>query len=317
MVIANMARRKPHLSIGIPVFNGEKYLEDALDSILSQTYSDFELIISDNASTDKTPQICLRYAKKDKRIHYYQNTKNVGAPANYNLTFKLSSGDYFKWAAHDDLLAPDYLKRCVEVLDNDETIVLCHSKIGRIDENSVLVGNFDDSSLNNISSPQPHERFGAMISRRNSCWMIMGVMRAKCLSRTPLHGSYIDADRNLLAELSLMGRVYEIPEHLFFVRYHPQSYTSTYYSKSSPVQDYRRQLFWWTGKRRGPVIVLPHWKNFLEYFRSSNRVSLTLSERWLCYREIGRWLLKEKGYQLMKWDLTNEFEFWRTKLRYS
>jgi len=115
---------KPRVSIGLPVYNGENYLEEAIDSILAQTYKDFELIISDNASTDRTPDICQAYANKDPRIRYYRNEKNIGAAVNFNRVFELSSSEYFKWAAHDDIIAPDYISECIEILDNDDSIVL-------------------------------------------------------------------------------------------------------------------------------------------------------------------------------------------------
>jgi glycosyltransferase involved in cell wall biosynthesis len=310
-----MVNKKPRLSIGLPVFNGEKYLRHAIDSILSQTYTDFELILSDNASTDKTEEICREYAQMDTRIRYYRNKSNLGGPANYNLAFKLSLGEYFKWAAYDDLLTSEYLEKCVDVLDDDPSVVLCHSRVGCIDENGVLIGNYDNRTLHRIDSFKPHERFADLISLRNTCWAIHAVMRSSSLSKTPLHGDYIDADRNLLAELGLRGRFYEIPEHLFLRRDHPQAYTSIYYSERK-VCDYRTQLFWWTGRKKKMLLVLPHWKNCLEYFVSINRVPLNLSERLLCYREIYRWLIRENGLQLMKWDLVNELNLWRIKLHY-
>ena len=103
-----MNRRKSRVSIGMPVFNGEKYLRESIESILDQTYQNFELIISDNASTDRTQEICLEYARKDNRISYYRNDKNLGGPRNYNRVFELSSAEYFKWAAYDDVLAPEF-----------------------------------------------------------------------------------------------------------------------------------------------------------------------------------------------------------------
>ena len=305
---------KPRLSIGMPVFNGEKYIGQAIESILGQTFEDFELIISDNASTDKTQKICVEFEKRDKRVNYHRNKRNVGAPSNYNHVFKLSSGEYFKWAAFDDILAPEYLEKCVNILDKYPFVIMCHSKVACIDENGVLVGNYDDRTLTRISSPKPHERFADMISLRNTCWAIHAVMRVSFFKKTPLHGNYIDGDRNLLAEIALRGQVFEIPEHLFFRRDHPGAYTRTYYSKSSEVCDYRSQLVWWTGEKKRRLLVLPHWKNCLEYFKSVNRVPLKWTERLLCSREIGRWLLKEEGLNLLKWDLTNEFLFWRFKL---
>lgn len=311
-----MVNAKPCVSLGLPVFNGENYLKQALNSILNQTYNDFELIISDNASTDKTRQICLGYATEDNRIRYYRNKENIGASNNFNKVFLLSSGKYFKWCTHDDVLAPEYLKKCMGVLENDPSIILCHSKTACIDKNGVVVANYDDRTLNRILSCRPHERFGDLISLRNTCWAIMGVFRANLLKKTPLQGNYLDADRNLLAEIGLMGRIYEIPEHLFFRRDHPQSYTNTYYSKYINIRDYRNQLTWWAGNKKRTEIMLPHWKNCLEFFRSVNRVQLKFPERLLCYREISRWFLK-MGWKLMKWDLTNELKLWRINLNYA
>ena len=121
-------KHKPLVSIGMPVYNGENFVKGALDSILAQTFQDFELIISDNASTDKTKEICQKYAAKDQRITLLCNEKNVGAAKNYNRTFYASSGKYFMWLAHDDLIATEYLERCVEILEQNPSIVLCHIK---------------------------------------------------------------------------------------------------------------------------------------------------------------------------------------------
>ena len=129
----------PFVSIGLPVFNGEKYLESALDSLLSQDYPNFELIISDNASTDRTAQICARYAERDTRIRYYRNASNLGAEENFNHVFRLSRGDYFMWAAHDDLWHTTYVTRCLEGLMEDRNIVLCASTVQFIDEFGLAV----------------------------------------------------------------------------------------------------------------------------------------------------------------------------------
>ena len=114
----------------MPVFNGERYIKSAIDSILGQTYEDFELVISDNASTDNTQNICLDYKAQDSRIRYQRSKENVGAPPNYNRVFLLSKGQYFKWAAHDDVMAPTYLEKCMNVLENDSSIVLCQYRQG-------------------------------------------------------------------------------------------------------------------------------------------------------------------------------------------
>jgi glycosyltransferase involved in cell wall biosynthesis len=128
-----VSERTPRVSIGLPVFNGERYLARALDSLVAQDFEDFELIISDNASTDGTSEICQEYAGRDRRINVHRNERNIGAVGNFNRTLQLSSGDYFKWAAHDDWCAPEFLSRCVEVLDEDPSMILCFTAMGVAD----------------------------------------------------------------------------------------------------------------------------------------------------------------------------------------
>jgi glycosyltransferase involved in cell wall biosynthesis len=292
---------QPRLSIGLPVFNGEKYLRETLDSILTQSYADFQLIISDNASTDSTEQICGDYAAIDSRIHYYRNKRNLGAPRNFNRVFELSSGEYFKWAAYDDVLAPEYLKKCIDVLDKDPSIVLCHTKTGCIDERGVLVGNYDHKMR--IDSWELHERFGDLISLKNNpCWPIFGVIRRSILKMTPLHGDYLDADGNLLAEIGLYGRMYEVPEYLFFRRDHPNAYTQRYVHTAKKV-NYREQLAWWGSDNWINLTVL---KNCVEFFRSVRRVPLKWSEKALCYEQIFNWFLRE-GWRLLGVDVQKYF----------
>ena len=294
---------KPRVSIGMPLYNSEKYLEETLDSILAQTYSDFELIISDNASTDHTQQICREYAANDSRISYYCNKNNLGAAKNFNRVFELSSGEYFKWAAYDDLLDPKFLQKCVSVLDKDPSIVLCHSKTARIDEHGTLVGNYDHRTLERISSWKPHERFGDLISIRNPCWAIFGVFRTRSLAKTPLLGNYIGADRNLLAEIGLIGRIYEIPEYLFLRRDHPQAYTRSFCENPYAIawDNYCAQMAYWT---KEDLVMFPNWKNLFEYIRSVRRVPLKWSERLLCYEQICSWVINE-GWKHMGGDLEN------------
>ena len=116
----------PKVSIGLAVYNGERYLRQAIESILGQTYTDFELIISDNASTDSTQQICLEYAAEDGRISYHRNATNIGGANNENLTFRKAKAPYFRWAAHDDYVAPQLLERCVAILDTHPDVVLAY-----------------------------------------------------------------------------------------------------------------------------------------------------------------------------------------------
>jgi glycosyltransferase involved in cell wall biosynthesis len=294
-----MVEDKPRVSIGMPVFNGEKYLRQALDSILAQTNQDFELIISDNASTDKTQQICREYVRKDSRIRYYRNKINIGAARNFNRVFELSSGEYFKWAAHDDVLAPEFLSRCNGILDQNPSIVLCHSRTGCIDESGAIVRTYEYEAV--PDSRKSHERFGNVLKKIGVPWMIFGVIRRDILNKTRLMGDYIGSDWVLLAEISLFGRMYEIPEYLFFRREHQDAYTTKHYSKPVNYHNYPDELVWWTGVK-GRNLTLPHWRLCLEFFNSVRRAPLRWSERMLCYEEIGRWFIR-KGWRLMKWDI--------------
>src|SRR6516164_10769129 len=126
--------RAPKLSVGLPVYNGENYLAEAIEALLGQSYEDFELIISDNASTDGTADICRRYEKQDSRIRYIRQPLNIGLAPNHNFVFRQARGELFKWASHDDLYARDLLKRCVDALDEFPHVVLAHSWTALIDD---------------------------------------------------------------------------------------------------------------------------------------------------------------------------------------
>src|ERR1700741_336609 len=132
----------PLVSVGLFVYNGERFLEQSLRSILNQTFTDFELIISDNASTDRTAEIVEAFAKRDDRIRYYRNKKNMGAGWNARRVYELATRKYFKWAAVDDLIEPDFLRQCVEVLESDPGCALAHTKTKEVDEHKNFIQNY-------------------------------------------------------------------------------------------------------------------------------------------------------------------------------
>ncbi len=217
----------PRVSIGMPVYNGEPYLRYAIESILAQTYRDFELIIADNASTDDTANICRLYAAKDSRIRYFRNHENLGAARNYNLTFAHSRGVYFKWAAADDVCAPTLLEKCVAVLEQDPRVMLCYPKARIIDQSGEVIGDFRDLGNSNIAKPA--QRFRQLLYGLRECTPIFGVIRSTILRQTPKIGSYISSDKNLILEISLHGHVYEVPEFLFFRRDHAKASTRAHH----------------------------------------------------------------------------------------
>jgi glycosyltransferase involved in cell wall biosynthesis len=266
-----MEDKTPRVSIGMPVYNGENYLANALDSLLHQTFMDLEIVISDNASTDTTQEICEAYARMDARIRYHRNDTNLGPGPNYNRAFLLSRGEYFQWAAHDDLFAPDYIEKCVRVLDNDPSVVLCHAKTCFIDSQGTVTGSYDHHKPSDSS--EPHIRFGALIMNVK-CFEIFGVIRSSAMRQTPLQGSFGHADGILLVRLGLLGRFHEIPEFLFFNRDHADK--SIY--KYSTYRDY---AVFYDPKNAGKIL-LPRWRMGYEYAKAIAGVQLGVRDRFLC-----------------------------------
>jgi glycosyltransferase involved in cell wall biosynthesis len=228
-------RLGPKLSIGLPVYNAEKFLPLALDHFLAQTFENFEIVISDNASTDCTPQICREYANRDARIRYFRNQTNLGAIANFNRTFELSAAPLFKWAAHDDLHCGSYLESCVRLLDEDPLVILAHSGtvfIGddgqefplKIDTDTYVdpkTGARQQPDSPTIGdSPIAVERFRQVLSRARWGTHMFGVIRREALRRTQLLPNFAGSDRAMLAELALLGRFRSVPDRLFLKRFH-------------------------------------------------------------------------------------------------
>jgi glycosyltransferase involved in cell wall biosynthesis len=210
----------PRVSLSLPVRNGEEYLSQAIQSILDQTYADFELIITDNASTDATEDICREYASRDPRIRYVRSPRDQGAAANFNLGFSLSSGEYFKWCAHDDLISPTYIAECVEALDANRAVVLAYGDLTGIDENGDSTG-YVEPHMPDLDRPSPTGRFRRLLTRHVLVAAIFGVYRRSALERTSLHKPYYSSDCALLAEIVLLGPVVRISNAILLNRDHP------------------------------------------------------------------------------------------------
>jgi glycosyltransferase involved in cell wall biosynthesis len=206
----------PLLGIGLAVYNGEKYLRQALDTLLAQDINDLELVISDNASTDRTQAICMEYAAADSRIRYSRNDRNIGAASNFNRVFELSRGKYFMWGSDDDLWDPRFARLCVERLERSPQAVLCTSVLGLIDEEgSALTGwpyrNLDTEGMSVES--RVHE-----LIARTSATSIYGVIRHESLRATGLMSPDFGSDIRVLLELLLMGESLVVRETLFHYR---------------------------------------------------------------------------------------------------
>jgi glycosyltransferase involved in cell wall biosynthesis len=251
-----MVRPRPRVSIGLPVFNGETFLAEAIDSLLAQTYEDFELIVVDNASTDRTADICRAHAASDGRVRYIRNEINIGVNRNCSKAFQLSSGEYFKLAAADDVCHRELLARCVEVLDRDATVVLAYARTRFIDEKGAPL-DWSDPGFP-LLSHSPLERMRYVIASGHWVNVFYGLTRSKDLARTRLFPPYASGDYRLIGELSLRGRFFEIPEYLFFRRIHG--------SASSQNKGLQWQSEFFKG-RRGRV-ELPFWHLCLDHGRS-------------------------------------------------
>jgi glycosyltransferase involved in cell wall biosynthesis len=283
-----MNRGMPLVSIGLPVFNGEKYLAAALEAVRLQTYKNLEVIISDNKSTDRTAEICKRYTSIDGCIRYFCNKSNIGVAGNFNRVFELSTGRYFKWWAYDDLCGPQYIERCVEVLEEKASAVVCHTGTSIINSNGNVLGNYDDCL--DFRSPAPHQRFREYLFRPAGMWnAIYGLMRASEFKKTSLHGDYLGADQVLLGELVLRGELHRVSEPLFFRRNHPDQFwrgKATLSKMQAWFKPARKRLFAF------PIA----WRHFYEYLLAIWRVGLTREEEAWCEYYLMKWF----GRQLVK-----------------
>jgi glycosyltransferase involved in cell wall biosynthesis len=213
----------PQISVGMPVYNGEKYLGQAIESILVQSFSEFELIISDNASTDRTMEICKAYASNDSRIKYLRHEVNMGGPKNWNFVFIAAKGRYFKWASANDLCSPELLAKCKNILDDNDDVALCYPKTRLIDEQGNVTEDYEDHL--DLCNPDPCTRFINLVTNLRLNNPQAGLFRSSVLKRTGLERFYPGGDIPLMAEVALGGKFYEWPEFLFYRRMSPDAST--------------------------------------------------------------------------------------------
>ncbi len=211
------------LSIGMPVYNGEKYVRQALDSLLTQNFKDFELIISDNASTDHTAEICKRYLEKDNRIKYYRNKVNIGAVANFNNLINYATAPYFMWASHDDMWESSYISKLINIMESDKSISLVFSDFDNIDEDGKQIRVYP-KILKLSSSETIFKRLFKFIMFEESdgkANLIYGIMR---LNRLKEIGGFnktlgeVAADDLSLFSMLFKGNFFIIDELLFHKR---------------------------------------------------------------------------------------------------
>jgi glycosyltransferase involved in cell wall biosynthesis len=265
----------PRVSVGIPVYNGAKYLQTAVESVLKQDYKNFELIISDNASTDRTPEICREYVAADPRVRYFRNEVNIGAVPNFNRVFKLARGEFFKWLAYDDVCYPSLLSRCVEVLDQQtSSVALVYPLSELIDEHGGVLGEFNEYV--ETSARQPYQRLWRVLLKRTSALAICGLIRSDHLRRTRLRGSYVMDDMGLLAELAMVGECLKLQDVLLKIRVHPGNANKAHATT-------RSHAIWLDPENeKRSVLVHPEVGLFLESFRSVMQLRMRPLDKFLC-----------------------------------
>lgn len=266
--------RSPRVTIGVPVHNGEKYLRQALDSVVGQTYEDFEVVISDNASTDSTPAICAKYVAKDARFRYERQPLNLGAAANYNRVVELARGRYFKWLAHDDWCEPMFLASCVEKLDRCSSVVLAYTDTFVVDPHDNYMYSDPDRLL-----PQQRTPLGRMVHTLNNLNManaVFGLIRTTDLRKTGLIGAYVASDYVLMLELSLLGAFVRINEPLVGRRWHPGGSRQEANPTAADVQA------WFDGGVRRRVLVPPSLRLPFEYMLATVRSPIGVAMRVVC-----------------------------------
>ena len=287
--------RAPDITLGLLVYNGEQYVAQTIESILSQTYSDFELLISDNDSSDNTEQVCRSFAERDSRITYIRQRKNIGAMANFNFLASLAQTRFFKWCAADDVLEPTYLASCIEFLQSNPDYVLCHSSTrtigfdGRELPNDIIKPSGASERVPNgmIEPYPPWQRFRDVLLGSTAVMDLWGVIRTEQLLDTGLLRPHVGYEKVMLAALSLRGRFAELPQKLFSYRIHPDS------ASSRISEDARRQ---WSSPDSSSA-TYPRMHYLLGYLDAIDQSELSVAQRCLCRAAIARYLL-----QVSKWQ---------------
>ena len=269
----------PRVSIGLPVYNGANYLADALNSICHQSFGDFELIVADNASTDGTEAICREFAARDLRIRYVRNGTNIGAAANHRLVLSLARAPFFKWQAHDDLLAPDFLARSVAAMEAEPDAVICITGAVRLDGDGRELLRWL-SPLHHTDAPDPARRFGAVVRTFFCHWTeLFGLMRRDAALHTQAIRPFRGGDIAFIAELALLGPFVRIDDYLFIHRDHAERY----YRK---VDADPQAVLAWYDPRRGRARVLHKWALYGSHLAAVRRHALSPWQRVRCVEHL-------------------------------
>ncbi len=275
--------RSPRVTLGVPVYNGERYLAEALTALAQQDFEDIEIIVSDNASTDASEEICRAWVARDRRFRYERQTHNRGGQWNVNHLVDLARGREFKWAYCDDLCAPSFVSECVKALDvAGPDAVMAHTRVLTIDEDSKVIEERDDSDLR-LDSATAHERLYWFLKKLAN-QAEFGLIRTAALRRTAGVQPYIGSELLVVSELCMQGKLVGVPGQLLMLRRHDEQFGRDRYSEAN----------WYLGSGQ-PQSVLPFTKINMLLLRTVARSGLSPSDKAACAGAVLR------GWTLPHW----------------
>jgi glycosyltransferase involved in cell wall biosynthesis len=214
-----MKENNPLVSVLIPSYNSALYLDESIESILNQTYANWELIITDDCSTDNSVEVAKKYSSKDERIKVVENKKNRGISGNMNEGLKHCKGKYIGILDADDWSYPYRLKEQVEVMEENEKIVACSGFFDVCDEN--LKSNYiKDLPETNKELRKAMMRYMPMI-HPGIIW------RADALFKTDLYPEYLKVGHDYLItiDISQYGELYNLQKPIIKYRVRKKSIT--------------------------------------------------------------------------------------------
>ena len=269
------------VTIGMPVYNGGRWLRASVQSLLDQTVGEFVLYICDNASTDNTESIAREFEAADQRVRYRRNEKNIGVYRNYDKAFSFAKSKYFKWSSCNDICAPTYLEKCLEILEEDDEVVLayCGTTVFQDDPGDGESYSGDPE----FTDSRPSNRFKRVLTEIELNNAFNGVIRTDTLRDTSLNRVHGSSDIVLLAELALKGTIRQCKEYLFFRRIGP--------SALSAARDMRASRKFFAAEGRD-VHITPHLDLYRSCFRPALNAQIPWREKVKCLNFVGllcRW----------------------------
>jgi glycosyltransferase involved in cell wall biosynthesis len=261
-----MSSSEPRVTIGVPAYNAERHIAQTLDALVGQSYTNIEIAISDNASTDRTEAICRSFARADRRVVYHRNAENIGIYANYTKLMQYGTGPLFKWASANDWVAPSFVESCVKVLLRRPDVVLSYPQTKLFADDLSASTAYDDVGC--LEEDSPTARLLTLLQRIRLNNVMNGVIRRDALTRTRLHEPYHSSDIVMLCELALMGKFVQVPEPLYYRRMTPEASTKL-------MQGPARDNYIFGGKRNSGRPWLRRWR----FLGLAVRARLDIGER--------------------------------------